>query len=453
MTEQIAAAVIFLVMFIMIVADKTERYKITLICGGITLVAVFGMIMKNPGLIFDALNPAAVADPRFWYLNGQTAAIHARPGINWETVFFITGMMIMVDVMAESGFFKWLCLTAAKAAGYRTRAVFFASMALSAALAMFIDSITVIMFLAAVTIELSSALRFSPEPFILAQIFCANLGGSATMCGDPPNIIIGTSLGYSFGDFLVNTGPIALISAVSVFPFFYLCFRKELNGAGISEQDKKNAPKPGEAIADRKRFLYSSLIFLTVTLLLATHGMTGLTVASVGVIAAALSLAAAGRDRWKSLKKVDYKTVLFFIGLFIVVSGLEYTGVLEMTAEFIGGISGGNQYMLIFIIIWLSGIASAFVDNIPFAAAMIPVINSLALSQGADMGTLSWSLAMGTDTGGSATPIGASANVVGLAAARRHGRPVSWGRYCRYMVPASAIVMLISTIWIFWRYL
>ena len=161
---------------------------------------------------------------------------------------------------------------------------------------------------------------------------------------------------------------------------------------------------------------------------------------------------AAGKHALHIIKLLDYKTVLFFIGLFVVVGGLEQTGVLEVAASYIGKLCGGNIYLIIAIIIWVSGIASAFVDNIPFAATMIPVIKSLAITQGIDLTVLAWSLSMGTDIGGSATPIGASANVVGTSVAAKEGYPVGWGRYCKYMVPATLIVLIISTVFIWLKY-
>ena len=152
------------------------------------------------------------------------------------------------------------------------------------------------------------------------------------------------------------------------------------------------------------------------------------------------------------MKKVDYKTLLFFVGLFVVVGGLEQTGVLTVIAEFISNVSGSNTKLMVAIIIWISALASAFVDNIPFAATMIPVIRSLSALQGVDLETLSWALAMGTDIGGSATPIGASANVVGTSVSAKSGHPISWGKYCRAAAPATIIVVLISMIVIFLRY-
>ena len=166
-----------------------------------------------------------------------------------------------------------------------------------------------------------------------------------------------------------------------------------------------------------------------------------------------LQLVCAGKSAGELLKKVDYKTLLFFIGLFVVVGGLEQTGILEIIAAFIGKVSGGNSKLMVAIIIWVSGIASAFIDNIPFAATMIPVIKSLAETEGIALPILAWALAMGTDIGGSATPIGASANVVGTSVAAKSGYPVGWGRYCKAMAPATIIVLLISMFSIWFRYL
>ena len=167
---------------------------------------------------------------------------------------------------------------------------------------------------------------------------------------------------------------------------------------------------------------------------------------------AILVLLTSGKNIGHILKNVDYKTILFFIGLFVVVGGLEQTGILELAAGFIGKVSHGNAKVMIAIIIWVSAIASAFVDNIPFAATMIPVIKTLAASTGVDLSVLAWTLAMGTDIGGSATPIGASANVVGMSIAAKEGHPISWGKYCKVSAPASVIVILISMVCIYLRY-
>ncbi len=449
MVAQIFSVIIFLVMFLMIILEVFERHTVTLMCGLCTLVIVFCFCMHDFGAIVDTLNIQSIFTLDFWHTSGSA---NESSGINWATIIFIAGMMIMVEGMAKSGFFRWLCMKLAKLVRYKMVPVFLVFITMSFVLSMFIDSITVILFLAAATIELAKLLRFNPVPMLLAEIFCANLGGSATMCGDPPNIIIGTSLGYSFFDFLTNTGLISLISFAVLIPYFLLVFRKDLKSEA-TEQDIANMPEPSSAIVNKKDFIISCCIFFIAVILLVTHANTGLTVAFIGVFVSGLTLIAAGRNIPELMKRFDYKTLLFFIGLFVVVGGLEQTGVLEIVANFIERISGGNPKLMVAIIIWLSAFTSAFVDNIPFAATMLPVIKTLSATAGVDLATLAWALSMGTDIGGNATPIGASANVVGTAAAAKAGHPVSWGRYCKFAVPATILVLIISTVYIFVVYL
>ena len=228
------------------------------------------------------------------------------------------------------------------------------------------------LFLATVTLELAQTMKFDPVPMILSEIFCANLGGSATMCGDPPNIIIGTSLGYTFSDFITNTGAVAAIFFVLMLAYFTLCFRKELKSAERENGGAAACPAPSTAVTNKAAFFASAGVFLLAVVLLITHAQTEL---------------------------------------------------------------------------------SAFVDNIPFAATMIPVIRAIAAAEGMDIGVLAWALSLGTDLGGNATPIGASANVVGTSVSAKCGYPISWGRYCKYCVPATALVMLVSTAYLFLRYL
>ena len=452
MLAQVLAIIIFLAMFLLIILEIWERQWITLACGLLTLLLVFGLGMHSMGAIMRTLNLQSFFTTGFWYAAGESS--EASSGINWQTIIFIAGMMIMVEGMAKVGFFRWLCMEIAKMVKYQVIPIFMTFMLLSFVLAMFIDSITVILFLAAVTIELSQLLEFDPVPMILSEIFCANLGGSATMCGDPPNIIIGTSLGYSFTDFITNTGLMAVVSLVFVVIYFYFAFRKELKKNGANKKDHASYPDPKEAITDKRGFIASCIIFLCAVVLLVSHAQTGLTVSTIGVAIAIVTLIVAGKDALELLKKVDYKTLLFFVGLFVVVSGLEEAGVLEILAGFIGSVSGGNIAVMIAIIIIGSAVASAFIDNIPFAATMIPVITDLASDvAGVNLTVLAWALAIGTDIGGSATPIGASANVVGIATAAREGHIIKWGKYCKYMAPATIIVVAISLAMIYVRYL
>lgn len=451
MVSQIFAIVIFVLMFALIIMDKIPRHWVTLGCGLATIIIVFAICMRSPNAIIETLNIKSIFTTEFWHTSGKGS--ESSSGINWATIIFIAGMMVMVEGMAKAGFFRWLCLTIAKAVKYKVMPILVTFMIMSAVLSMFIDSITVILFLAAVTVELSQLLKFSPVPMVLAEIFCANLGGSATMCGDPPNIIIGTALGYSFADFLTNTGLIAGIALIAIIIIFFFAFKKELTANKDEKIDPSTFPNPGDAIENKKDFIVSTIIFIIAIVLLVTHAQTGLTVAFIGVVIALITLITSFKHIGAILKKVDYKTLLFFIGLFIVVGGLEQTGVLEMIASFIEKVCGGNVFAMVLIIMWISAIASAFVDNIPFAATMVPVIKSLAATTvGAQLPVLAYALSVGTDIGGSATPIGASANVVGTSVISKAGHPVGWGKYCKTAIPATAIVIIIAMIVIKLRY-
>ena len=451
MVSQIFAIVIFVLMFALIIMDKIPRHWVTLGCGLATIIIVFAICMRSPNAIIETLNIKSIFTTEFWHTSGKGS--ESSSGINWATIIFIAGIMVMVEGMAKAGFFRWLCLTIAKAVKYKVMPILVTFMIMSAVLSMFIDSITVILFLAAVTVELSQLLKFSPVPMVLAEIFCANLGGSATMCGDPPNIIIGTALGYSFADFLTNTGLIAGIALIAIIIFFFFAFKKELTANKDEKIDPSTFPNPGDAIENKKDFIVSTIIFIIAIVLLVTHAQTGLTVAFIGVVIALITLITSFKHIGVILKKVDYKTLLFFVGLFVVVGGLEQTGVLEMIASFIEKVCGGNVFAMVLIIMWISAIASAFVDNIPFAATMVPVIKSLAATTaGAQLPVLAYALSVGTDIGGSATPIGASANVVGTSVISKAGHPVGWGKYCKTAIPATAIVIIIAMIVIKLRY-
>ena len=326
-------------MFILVITEKFERHIVTIGCGEAVLVIVFGFCLRSWQAAWYTLNIQNIFTLDFWYSASESAK--SSSGINWATILFIAGMMIMVEGMASAGFFVFMIM--------------------SAILEMFIDSITVILF--------------------LAEIFCANLGGSATMCGDPPNIIIGTALGYSFSDFINNTGMIAGISLFFVVLYFWFCFAKKLKKSEAYLEQIDSFPDPSQAILNRTRFIQSTLIFLLAIVLLVSHAYSHLTVAFIGVFIALLTLVCAGSQAGDLLKQLDYKTLLFFVGLFVVVGGLEETGVLEIVTEWIANWSNGIIYLMVLIILWVSAVASAIVDNIPFAATMIPIIQMLAQSQ------------------------------------------------------------------------
>ena len=469
--EQILAIIIFAGMFIAIMRGKIHRFIPALIGAALTAVLILTLVDNGPRSLWDVLRFCDFVDAQWWYGKhaaeaASEAASNSGPeigGVNWQTMIFIGGMMVMVEGMGAAGFFRWLCLLVAKLVKYRLIPILITFMLLSGFLSMFIDSITVMLFLATVTVELARLLKFDPVPVIIAEIFASNTGGSVTMSGDPPNIIIGTHFNYTFADFAANTGPIAWISMIVVVVLFYFFFRKALTKQAADNPPKSpdQYPQPREAIHNRRLFLLSTAIFILIVVLLVTHAQTGLSVGLIGCIAAALTVAAGFASRGEAshaevlhiMKGVDWRTLLFFFGLFVCVGGLEATGVLEMLAERIGDASGSSLIIAMTFILWISAFASAIVDNIPFAATMRSVIGTLAQSLGTEtQQPLAWSLALGTDIGGNATPIGASANVVGTAIAEKEGYRISWGRYCKYAIPATILVVGLCNLYLVLRY-
>ena len=342
-------------------------------------MVVFLLAMQSLPDVWKALSLESMAETTFWY-TGHMTVNEMNTGINWSTILFISGMMIMVEGMSEAGFFDWLCLRLAKLVNYKPVPLMICFMILSAVLSMFIDSITVILFLAVASVRLAHLLKFDPIPLIIAEIFTANLGGAATMSGDPPNIIIGTSLGLSFWDFLRNNGVICLIGLVLVLVYFYLCFRSKSRGEAAVAPELWEID-PNDAIPSRRRFLARVSIFGVVILLIATHTLTGLTMPTIGVLAAAVTLVSTKTPQ-NLVRQMDWKILGFIIGLFLTVSGLEQTGVLDGMAQFLAALGGDHADQMVVVLIWFTAIVSAFVDNIPMATVMVPVLLSLAETLG-----------------------------------------------------------------------
>lgn len=439
---QILAIAIFSATLIATISGRIHRYVPALVGAFLVTVVVFLVVEGEPQHVWRVLNIGDLIRLDFWF--PSEGAVESR-GVNWQTIVFIAGMMIMVEGLGAAGFFRWLCLVTAKLVNYEAMSVLIAFVLLSGFLSMFIDSITVLLFLASVTIELARLMKFDPVPVIISEILAANIGGSATMCGDPPNIIIGTNLGYTFTDFALNTGPIAWTTMTVSLGLMYLYFRKTL------AKQKPQAvctpaeiPSPKESIVNLHSFIASVAVFMTVAVLLVIHAQVRLSVAAIGCVAAVLTLIGAGKKATYIVRRIDWRTLLFFFGLFVCVGGLEETGVLGMLAEYVKEMSSGSLLNGISLILWFSALMSAVVDNIPFTAVMVPVIRHVSTSQGMNLPPLAWALALGAVMGGNATPIGASANVVGTAIAEREGYPISWSSFCKYGLPITMIALAIS---------
>lgn len=359
-------------------------------------------------------------------------------------------MFILVSALTRSGFFRWIGLHALRAAKNRPIRLFFIFAGLAALLSAFMDSITVLIFMAPLSLEVCRRLRVSPVPFLVAQITSANIGGASTMVGDPPNVVLGTALNLTFFDFLVNTGPIALVLFFVNAGAMYLWFRRapptEPEPAAVEGGD------PFAQVEDVRLMRLSLAVFAFTVTLLALHHVLDLLVAFVALLGATLVLILGGRDMPDLVEKIDWHTLLFLAGLFVLVGGLRKTGVLDGVTSIITDTVGANPILLITLLLWVSALASAIVDNVPFAAAMAAILGDLSQATGVPVTTLAWTVALGSDVGGNATPIGASANVVGLAVAEKHGVHVRWRTYVGHALPPTVVCLAVANLLLVLRY-
>lgn len=386
---------------------------------------------------------------------GVLSVEEAATYVNWEALGLIFGMFVLAAALKESGFFEWIGLHALRVARYRPTRLLLLFCGLAALLAAFLDSITVLVFMGSLAVDVCRVLSIRPTPFLIGIITSANIGGSATMVGDPPNVILGTSLNFGFVDFLVNVGPIAVaVFAVNV-GFLFLLYRK--NPSFVPHPTPMPAAvadgglDPFSSVKDLRLLRMSLVVFAFTVTLLVLHQALDLVVAFVALLGATLILILGGRDMPDLVAKVDWHTLVFLGGLFVIVGGLDHTGVLDGVARALGGLAGGNLPALLLLLMWASAGLSMVLDNVPFAAAMVPVIRDLS-AQGIPLGPMTWTLALGTDLGGNATPIGASANVVGLAIAEKHHIHVSWREYLRPAVPATLLVLSVATLFLLLRF-
>ena len=379
---------------------------------------------------------------------------------NWETILFIFGMMAIIETMSLSGFFRWLGLHSARWVRLDPLKLFILFPFVTGFLSGFVDSITVMLFMSALTIEVGAHIKMNPLPLILSEIAAANIGGASTMVGDPPNVILGTYFQYSFVDFVKGTGAIAWIGFVLNTALFIWLFRGEIMPARARLKRRPGwlekqvtAIEPARAIKDKRLFAAGLIALAFVIVGLVSHQSTHLSVATIAVTGAILAFLMGGRRVGDVVHKIDYATIVFFAGLFIIVGAMEYTGVLTAVANLLRGASGGNYLVAISIILWMSALGSSIVDNVPFAATMAPILRHLSSLPGFTQGPLVWSAALGTDIGGNGTPIGASANVVAISTYERlTEEKVGWGYYCTYSYPAMMAVVLVCNLLLYLLY-
>jgi Na+/H+ antiporter NhaD/arsenite permease-like protein len=323
-------------------------------------------------------------------------------------------------------------------------------------MAMLMDSITVMLFLSALTLQLCRLLKLDPVPLVIAEVCAANTGGAATLVGDPPNVILGTTLGFNFADFVTHTGPISAIAALLLLGMFYVTNRKALMNAHRLLTDK--AIDEIEALHNEPLHAHLTQVgligFLSAVILLVIHHPLreatgiGINAALAALIPAGFALLAMRNDeRRKTVLKVDSESILFFAGLFVLIGGLEKIKLFESLADSLASLSASNQTGLVMALHWVPGLASGIVDNVPLALAMSYVVKDLAQIPGMPaLGLMVWSLALGIDIGGNLTPIGASANVVAYSFMERNHGSIGWKRWLAAAVPPTILIMIFASL-------
>lgn len=416
---------IFVLAYILIASEKFPRHWVALLGGG--LLIVFGVLSPYEAFSY----------------------------INWETLGLLAGMFFLVSILQEAGFFSWLAMKSLKKFHYHPVSLSVILIIFAAVMAMFMDSITVMLFLSALTLQLCRLLKLDPVPLVIAEVCAANTGGAATLVGDPPNVILGTTLGFNFADFVTHTGPISAIAAFLLLGMFYITNRKALmNAHSLLTEETIN-----EIEALHNEPLYAHLtqvglvgFLLAIILLVIHHPLSEWAGIHINAAMAALIpagfalLAMRNADRRTTLLKVDGESILFFAGLFILIGGLEKIKLFESLADGLANITASNQNGLVMALHWVPGLASGIVDNVPLALAMSYVLKDLAQIPGMPaLGLMVWSLALGIDIGGNLTPIGASANVVAYSFMERNHGAIGWKRWLSAAVPPTLLIMIFAS--------
>ncbi|MNL08123.1 Na(+)/H(+) antiporter NhaD [compost metagenome] len=415
---------IFLVIYALIISEKIHRTIVAML-GGILMVA-FGIV-------------------------SQETALHH---IDFNTLGLLVGMMIIVSITAETGLFKYIAIWAAKKVKGEPVRILIVLGIITAFGSAFLDNVTTVLLMVPVTFSITRQLKVNPVPFLFTEIIASNVGGTATLIGDPPNIMIGSAVKeLTFMAFISNLTPIIIIIMLTYIPLLVLMFRKKIQTtpelkASLLKLDNS------ELITDHK-LLRKCLVILGLTILgFFLHQAIHLESATVALAGAFLLLLMTGEHTMeKALTRVEWTTIFFFVGLFVLVSGLVETGVIaELAARAIQW-TGGDPLATSMLILWLSAIASAFLDNIPFVATMIPMIQEMGQMGVQNLEPLWWSLALGTCLGGNGTLIGASANLIVAGLAGKEGHPIRFVDYLKLGFPLMLLSIVLSSVYIYLRYL
>jgi Na+/H+ antiporter NhaD/arsenite permease-like protein len=374
--------------------------------------------------------------------------------IDWNTIGLLAGMMVIVAVLEKTGVFEYLAIKSAQWGKARPGRILILLALVTAFLSAFLDNVTTVILMVPVTFVIADALDSDPVPFLLTQVMASNVGGAATLIGDPPNILIGSAAGLSFAEFAVNLTPVVILTLPVMLGVLYLLFRRQLHTSKEAEEAIAAMDAEG-SIRDAVLLRRSLTVLALVILAFFLHGVLHLEVATIALLGAAGIILYTRSDIEEVLHGVEWPTLLFFVGLFVMVGGLEVTGFIDKIAQLLTAVAPGDSAATAVIVIWGTGIASGIVDNIPFTATMIPVIRDLAEAEGlseAKTKALWWALALGADFGGNLTLIGASANVVVAGMSERAGQKISFLRFMAYGIPVTLVSLALATGYVLVRY-
>jgi len=377
----------------------------------------------------------------------QEVAIEA---VDWNTIGLLAGMMLIVRLTETTGVYTYLAIRAGQLSRGRPLAVVLSLALATAVLSAFLDNLTTVLLMVPITFLLADALDIDPIPLVILEVFASNIGGTATLIGDPPNILIAGATGLSFMEFIVNLAPVVVVTLLVVVGLFYLAFRKRLQIAPEA-RDRVLELDARRSIEDRDELVRTVPIMLATIVVFFVHKPLHLEPATVALAGATVMLLISRQSLEKALSGIEWPTLFFFIGLFVMVGALEHTGAIGEIADGIADVTAGDRTAELLGILWVSGIASGVVDNIPFTATMIPVVEQLNGPNGD--AAYWWALALGACFGGNLTIIAAAANVATAGMAERAGRPIGFVPFMKLGVPVTLLTLVIATGYVALRYL
>lgn len=376
--------------------------------------------------------------------NSETAFFSEETGIDWNVIFLLLGMMIIVSVIHKTGLFEYLAVRSIQLVGGRPKSAFVAIMLLVAVASALLDNVTTILLAVPMIFLVSKYLDVKPIPFILGAVFVSNIGGAATLIGDPPNIIIGSKAGLSFNDFLIHMGPMSAIVLLVVLPLLVFMFRKDLTN-GPEDRAKVKSLVPASYISDRSLLIKSISVLGVVIAAFVLHSVVHIEPALVAMMGAGLLVLISNLKPKDFAMDVEWGTLTFFAGLFIMVGALVHVGAMGAFADFLSGVVGTDASFAGMVILWVSALLSGVVDNIPYVASMVPVVAQLKEVLHPIDDSMWWALAAGADFGGNLTMVGASANVVAIGLAAAKGYKISFAKFAIYGVPVTLVSIAVAT--------